>query len=311
MEYNIHNDFFINIIKNRENARDFLAGVLPENIYKLLDLTNIDFDDTSYIQNRFKDLFSDIVIKTKIANRNVDIYLLVEHKSTVPDKNSLFLQILSYIYSMFEEDYKNGKDFRIVIPLVFYHGTKKWEIPGSLQDLFDVDNNIKQIIVNFSYLLYDTNNFNEEQKNKFHNNLILISSLIALKSAFNKNDLESVLKIFENLNRAGLLNDFNKIEIFLIYILRTKNIEEKEIVKIISNYNSEGGKKMETLADYFLEKGIKQGIQQGEQSGIEKGKIEGELEGRIKTAKKMKQDGLSFDLISKYTGLTIEDINKL
>jgi len=90
IEENIHNDFFISIIKNRDNARDFLSGALPENIASKIDFNYLDYDDTSYIQNRFKDLFSDIVIKTKINNRNADIFILVEHKSTLPEANALF-----------------------------------------------------------------------------------------------------------------------------------------------------------------------------------------------------------------------------
>jgi len=41
------------------------------------------------------------------------------------------------------------------------------------------------------------------------------------------------------------------------------------------------------------------------------GKIEGKNEEKIEAAKKMKNDGLDFSLISKYTGLTIEEIEKL
>nr|MBP7552612.1 Rpn family recombination-promoting nuclease/putative transposase [Spirochaetota bacterium] len=109
MEENIHNDFFINIIKNKKNAADFLSGVLPNEISSKIDFDYIDFDDTSYIQNRFKELFSDIVIRTKIENRYGDIYILIEHKSSLPESKALFLQILSYIYSMFEKDFNDKK----------------------------------------------------------------------------------------------------------------------------------------------------------------------------------------------------------
>jgi len=153
MENNIHNDFFISIIKNRENAIDFLSGVLPDKILKEIDFNYLDFDDTAYIQNRFKDLFSDIVIKTKINNKNTDIFILIEHKSTAPDDKALFLQTLNYIYSMLELDFNNKKDFRIIIPLVFYHGERKWKIPRYFLDLYDVNDDIKQFLLNFSYLL--------------------------------------------------------------------------------------------------------------------------------------------------------------
>ena len=43
----------------------------------------------------------------------------------------------------------------------------------------------------------------------------------------------------------------------------------------------------------------------------EEGKLEGLKEGQISMAKAMKKDGVDINLISKYTGLTIEEIEKL
>ena len=311
MENNIHNDFFISIIKNRENAIDFLSGVLPDKILKEIDFNYLDFDDTAYIQNRFKDLFSDIVIKTKINNKNTDIFVLIEHKSTAPDDKALFLQTLNYIYSMLELDFNNKKDFRIIIPLVFYHGERKWKIPRYFLDLYDVTDDIKPFLLNFSYLLYDTIDFDDNNTEKFHNNLILISSLIGLKTAFKRNDVESIKKIINNLNKLGLLTEIGRIEMFLIYILKTKDIEEQQIIEILSTYNNEGGNTMETLADYFMQKGMEQGILQGIEQGMQQGMQQGEYQKALRDAKKMKEKNYSILDISEITGLSIEEIEKL
>ena len=66
----------------------------------------------------------------------------------------------------------------------------------------------------------------------------------------------------------------------------------------------------------------KEGLEEGEKIGIEKGKAEGLEEGRaeerakakaekIESAKKMLQDGLSIDVVSKYSGLSLDEIEKL
>jgi predicted transposase YdaD len=68
-----------------------------------------------------------------------------------------------------------------------------------------------------------------------------------------------------------------------------------------------------------IEKGEKIGIEKGEKIGIEKGKAEGEKIGiekgeklkAIGMAKTMKADGVPVDTISKYTGLTISEIEAL
>ena len=55
----------------------------------------------------------------------------------------------------------------------------------------------------------------------------------------------------------------------------------------------------------------REAIEEGRKEGIEKGKIEGRLEGIIETAKKMLCDKLSIESVSKYTGLTFKEVEKL
>ena len=47
------------------------------------------------------------------------------------------------------------------------------------------------------------------------------------------------------------------------------------------------------------------------EEGREEGRVEGREKEKIETAKKMLEDGLDADLICRYTGLSIEEIQKL
>ena len=64
-----------------------------------------------------------------------------------------------------------------------------------------------------------------------------------------------------------------------------------------------------------MEKGMKEGIEKGMKEGIEKGMKEGIEKGigeeRIRTARKMKAEGLGTDMITKITGLTPNEIDAL
>ena len=50
---------------------------------------------------------------------------------------------------------------------------------------------------------------------------------------------------------------------------------------------------------------------EGERKGLEKGRAEGEHAKALSMARKMKSDGLSADVISKYTGLGIDEVMAL
>ena len=58
-------------------------------------------------------------------------------------------------------------------------------------------------------------------------------------------------------------------------------------------------------------KGIAEGQAKGEAKGRAEGRAEGIEENKRENARKMKADGLSFELISKYTGLSAEEIEVL
>ena len=57
--------------------------------------------------------------------------------------------------------------------------------------------------------------------------------------------------------------------------------------------------------------GIKEGIKEGMKEGLEKGLEKGEQKKQIESARKMREDGISIDIIIKYTGLQSSDIENL
>jgi predicted transposase/invertase (TIGR01784 family) len=64
------------------------------------------------------------------------------------------------------------------------------------------------------------------------------------------------------------------------------------------------------LKNPWVEEGIKKGKEIGLKEGLQKGLQEGEFKAKIETAKKMKKEGLSLDLIIKITGLSKKDLKK-
>ncbi|HCL56666.1 MAG TPA: hypothetical protein DHW82_06615 [Spirochaetia bacterium] len=75
----------------------------------------------------------------------------------------------------------------------------------------------------------------------------------------------------------------------------------------IYEYQEKKRKDEKTLINSFYKKGVKEGINQG----IKEGEIKGEKRGKIETAKNMLKDGFSTIQIQKYTGLSVEEIQKI
>jgi predicted transposase/invertase (TIGR01784 family) len=160
--YQVNDSFFHKIFDNPENARDFLERVLPAELKEQLDLENIKIEDTKYVSNQFKKGFSDIVVKTSLKTKKgkkklVDIYFIIEHKTE--GRIEIFIQVLKYMVFEWEKDSNNNKPPRVIIPVVFYHGADQWKIPMSFADQFDVDDELKRFLLDYRYVLFDTNNW--------------------------------------------------------------------------------------------------------------------------------------------------------
>ncbi len=59
------------------------------------------------------------------------------------------------------------------------------------------------------------------------------------------------------------------------------------------------------------EKGLKEGLEKGLKEGLEEGLKKGREKEKMEIVRKMKSDGLSDDMIAKYTGLPIEEIERI
>ena len=332
---NVHDSFFKKIFSDKNNIKSFLTIALPEDLLKNIELDKIDIDPTGYVSEDMKGSFSDMVVKTKIKGDKegkgkdkkkgkkkgkeipADIYLIFEHKS-YRDKN-IYFQLLKYMYMTWEQDYREGKELRVIIPLVFYHGRGKWRLKREFNSIFKVKDEIRKYLLNYEYLLFDTNEWDlEDEKNRgIRNNVMLMSGLLLMKSVFSE-DYEGIKRVFDLWAKMGF-KDKKLIITFLLYMTVTKDIEPVELKRLIKEKNIGGDEIMQTLGMRWYEEGrqegIQEGIEKGIMKGIEKGKLEGKLEGELerarKVAKNMLMRGLNIKLISEVTGLSEKEVEKI
>ena len=162
------------------------------------------------------------------------------------------------------------------------------------------------------YMLYEMNN---RKLLTDHLQIHIIELKKFRKNVLSK-DLNYWLKIFTSKN----------LEVSMSEIVKEKPIME-EVQKKYNNFVKSRLMMMEyekkeaylygnqIMLDEERKLGREEGIKEGIEQGIEKGKEEGIKEGiketQISMAKNMKNDKVDLNTISKYTGLSIEEIEKL
>ena len=309
----INDKLFKKVFGQSKNARDFLKRVLPQEIKKRLNFASIKVEPTDYVSNEFQEGLSDIVVKAKLKGNGkngesilTDIYFILEHKTE--SKVKVFIQILKYMCLVWEQDSNAGKPLRPIIPIIFYHGKPKWNVPDSFAGQFEVDDEVKPFMLDFKYVLFDTNewNFRDSDNNELKKNVFLFTAMAVMKAAYKK-DLQTIDEIFHFWQERGFVEDRDSLMIFLTYISQTQGMPDEKLKKMLEKNKIDGGKIMETMAERWEKK--------GEDRGILKGKLEGKLEGRDEqkheTALELIKSGIDINIIIKATGIAREEVEKM
>ncbi|MCP5102130.1 MAG: Rpn family recombination-promoting nuclease/putative transposase [bacterium] len=304
---NAHNNVFVKTFSDPENVKILLKMALPEAVKNAIDFSTTEIDFTTYVSDDVKDYYSDIVVKTRMKTKDgeeiqADIYILVEHKSTA--KNKDLVQVLKYMYLGWQNDVDQGKPPRVIIPLIFYHGKEKWNVPRSFVDQFNVDDEIKKFLLNYRYILFDTRDwdFLDEANAELKNNVYLLTALVLMKSAYNE-DIETIEAIFKLWHEKGFTEEKNKILFFLMYITEIRDMPLDKLQEKLKESKIEGGDLMPSLAQRLRE--------EGERVGVKKGMKEGEKKRAKEAARQMLNDDLPIESIVKYTGLTEKEVKEL
>ena len=80
-----------------------------------------------------------------------------------------------------------------------------------------------------------------------------------------------------------------------------------ERIRIQENYDMT----METAIDEAREEGLEQGLEQGLERGLKQGLERGRYEGQLELIRKMLSKGLSLEVVSDVTGLSVEELETL
>ena len=307
----IHDKIFKKTFSDTKNVKAFLQIALPEPIRKRIEFSKVEIDLSDYVSNQFKESFSDIVVKTKIRKDSseeeereidADIYILFEHKCS--RDAAIFIQLLRYMYLMWQMDIDENKPLRVIVPIVFYHGEEKWNIPHSFIEQFNVSDEIKEFLLNYRYVMFDTRhwNFKDESNEELRDNVFLLTALALMKNAFNE-DVDTIRELFKFWYEKGFTGELEKVLFFLAYICETSDISQDKLKEVLEESKIEGGEIMPTLAKRLREEGRIEGEKRGEKRGEKKGKLE--------TARELIKRGVDINIIAEATGFPREEIEKL
>ncbi len=303
---------FKSIMEDKKAATEFLNQYLSASIKDLINLDTVKIEKESYVEDNLKRRLSDIVFsvqtkKNTNSSKRAFIYILLEQQSTAD--YWIALRLWKYTLLLCERHMQKQGKLPLVVPILFYNGTKPYNAPKNLWELFTDPARAKEALCN-DYTLIDLQATSDNEiKQKQH-----LGMLEYFMKHIHTRDMlrlwQEFLSDFTHMISLDKESGYIYIKKFLWYT--DAKVDAKvhgELNQLILNHlpGGDGEEIMKTIADKYIEQGLEQGIIQGLEKGVEQGQ-QIALE---KTALNMLKQNCNIELIATVTGLNKDEILKL
>lgn len=289
-----HDKIFKLILAEKKQAIELINKVL--NLSPKLTEDEIERYSTEHIDYLLRESASDFVYKMK----QMDVFFLLEHQSTI-DYN-MPKRILEYEVEIIKEVVKgkrltkNNHKLPMVIPIVIYTGSRRWNVEKYIQDCQVILKGAEKVKLG-EYYVIDVNDYSNEE---LENDELFLSKVLLLEKLKREEEIIQVLDRIIHTEKDSKNQEILKRVI--AFILKGK-ISDKNIEKLMKKLEREEPDMVIEVLQKENERQRKIGIREGVKQGIK--------QATLKIAKKMLQSGIKLEEIEKVTGLTKEEIKKL
>jgi predicted transposase/invertase (TIGR01784 family) len=296
--YFSHNNFFDTFFDEKEVAESFLKEYLPVEITRDLDFTTLQIDKQSFVDKKLLKHLSDTLYHIRYQKNPAFVYFLFEHKSRVKKKKRKLtpFQLLKYMVNIWDRHlkrYKKVENLPPIIPIVIYHGKKKWEVKTDFLSLFDIPGCMEKYLPNFCFELFDISHMPDEH---IKGAVLLKILFLTFKYIFNPellNKLDDIFRLLMELDDKTRGTEY--LEVLLRYLSNSaEHVSMEELQETVDEFFEKGGELMPTIV---------QQIRSEVKNEFEKEKIE--------IAKRLIMKGMDVDTIEEITGIPREKLEQL
>ena len=333
-----HDELFKKVMSEPVAAREFLEHYLPVTFKSKININSVKIEKESFVTEDLRKRLSDVVYSVSLKQNidgknstdsttdNVDndkayVYVLIEHQSSSDYWIAFRLwQYMLLLCERHKDANKNNKaksnatsekdnKLPLICPIVVYANDKPYNAPRSFWALFEDSKTAKEMMGD-EYLLVDLQKQSDDEIEQKKHLGMMEYMLKHIKARDILNLWQSLLEKFESSIEIDKENGYIDIK-WLLWYSDAKVSEDKqvELAKIIASYLKKEDQEglMRTIADKYIDEGIAQGMQIGRNEGMQIGEAKRTME----VAKNMLNAGSDLAFISKVTGLSISELNRL
>ena len=297
-----HDGVFKKFLTHKDTARDFLSLYLPPALLEICDLSTLQLESGSFIEEDLRTYFADVLYSLRTENGEGYIYTLIEHQSRA-DKHMAF-RLMRYAVAAMQRHLDAGHDrLPLVIPLLFCHGrATPWPYTLNWIELFQKPELARQLYTE-SFPLIDVSALTDSDIMK-HRRLALLELLL---KHIQTRDLAELMEQLVTLLTAGYTTD-EQLDTLMSWMVQTGNTDKPEAFLLeLARRSPQYEETLMTIAQKLEQKGLEKGRLEGRQEG----RSEGERNAALKIARTMLQNGMDRATVVSMTGLSEEQLAEI
>ncbi|MGP3593028.1 Rpn family recombination-promoting nuclease/putative transposase [Vagococcus sp. WN89Y] len=301
-----HDAIFRQFLMQPNIARDFMEIHLPAELRAICDLSTLQLDSGSFVEEKLRPYYSDVLYKLNTTAGDGYIHVLIEHQST-PDKHMGFRLMRYALAAMQRHIDKGGKTLPLVIPVLFYAG-KRSPYPYSTNWLKEfADPDLAARLYTGELPLVDITIIPDDEIMEHRS----MAALTLLQKHIRQRDLAEQLDSLTSVLLAGYLSSSQVISLVHYIIKAGETSDAKAFVHELARRVPEYEEELMTIAKQLEKLGVDKGIQLGVEIGIKEGLKEGEKQGKMEVARAMLENGIDTHTVMKMTNLSESDLSQL
>ena len=302
-----HDELFRNLMSYKEAQKEFFEEHLDEEVKILVDLDTIKMEKSDFLSESLDKTICDLLFSVKYKDTDETGYLnlLLEAQST-PHPNMAF-RIMQYNMEIWSRHIKaNNSDMKkkiadgslpLIVSMIFTHANNIDDMQDDFFSLFQERKELAKKLFCGPYRIIHVNNMPDEEL--LHSGTYSGAMKYIFKYSRSINCLEKMIDLKDNFTKIIYDKQDSFIRAMVSYLVtnRYTNANEKNFKEILCEIlpKNMGEDTMGSLAEKWYHDG----------------EIKGILKGKLETAKKMLQDAMPHNIISKYTRLELHEIERL
>jgi predicted transposase/invertase (TIGR01784 family) len=243
---------------------------LPQELLRRIDLSSAEVIEGSFVDEQLRGHQTDLLVRFRSSGgREIYLYVLVEHKSS-PDRWAA-LQMLRYLVRVYQkllEKETSRKRLPKVVPLLLYHGSRRWRYALSLESHIEGKREDAHT-PRFTPILYDLRNVRRERVSGAVHTAVGLLCLKYIQQRFSRKIVRLLLDELHRLPQDERSRRYT--EAFYAAIVRLK--EQEEIDLFVAQARAMRYRDSEEAVMTYGEKLLKEGLEKGIEKGLEKGKL--------------------------------------